>query len=239
MAIEPKAEVERLGAALSAALEDNLVSFCLYGPAVRHDVPQAKRELTTLLVLRDVSPDALQPMHGAVADWTKRGNPPPLIFSERGWRDSTDVFPIEVEDMREAHLLVRGGSPFDGMTTSRDDLRTELERELRGKLLQLRTEYVAAAPDGKALDGLLIQSLGTFFILFRAVLRLVGQDPPQQREPLMRATAEATHLDAEAFEWPLARMAGQRVRKLAADDPVASRYLEQLERLAQFVDSWR
>lgn len=235
MAKDPKVLVETLGTELERALGDNLAAFCLYGPAVRHDT-RDDRALPTLLIVRDASPLALRPIEKVVADWTRKGHPPPLIFSADGWRSSTDVFPIEIEDMREAHLVVRGQSPFEGVMTTRADLRRELEREVRSKLLRLRTQFVAAAPDGKALTELLLDSAGAFFVLFRAVLRLLGQSPPQEREPLVRATAEATGMDAGAFAWMLDRLAGRRAPALGAYDPRGDRYVEQIERLAVFVD---
>jgi hypothetical protein len=238
MARNIKLMVDQLGADLEQALGENLVAFCLYGPAVRHDTREEDREATTLLIVRDVAPAALRPIEAAIAAWSKRGNPPPLIFAEDGWRNSADVFPIEIEDMREAHLLVRGRDPFGWVPTTKEDLRRELEREMRGKLLRLRTEFVAAAPHGKALGELLLDSAATFFVLFRAVLRLTDRDPPQTPRTLVQEVAEVAGLEAAAFDWVLDRIVGHNVQALRAYDPVGDHYLEQLERLNRFVDAF-
>ncbi len=238
MAKEPYAKLEALAAQLERKLGDNLVAFALYGPAVRHDAREEDRELTTLLILQDASPVALRPAEAEIAAWTKKGNPPPLIFSEQGWRSSTDVFPIEIEDMREANQLLRGRDPFEGLATTKEDLRRELEREVRGKLLRLRTEFGAAAPNGKALGELLLDSAGTFFVLFRAVLRLAGHTPPQTPKTLVHETAEIAGLDAAAFDWVLDKIVGHNVQALKAYDPIGDRYMEQIERLARFVDTY-
>ena len=235
MARDKMAKVEEFATRLEQALGDNLVSFMLYGPAVR---AEGKKDTTTLLIVRDASPKKLRPIEAFIASWAKKGNPPPLIFSEQGWRSSTDVFPIEIEDMREAHLLLKGEDPLDGLHTTKQDLRRELEREVRGKLLQLRTEFAAVASDGKAAGLLLADSAVTFFILFRAVLRLVGNTPPSDPKALVRETAEVTGLDSDAFDWILDRLAGRKPPALKAYDPVGDRYVEQIERLAQFVDSF-
>ncbi len=237
MAKDMKIKLEEFATGLEGALGDNLVSLCLYGPAVRHDTRDGDRTMSTLLILRDASPKSLRPIEGAVRSWTKKGHPPPLIFSEKGWRGSADVFPIEIEDMREAHLLIRGASPFEDQPTSRQDLRRELEREVRSKLLFLRTEFVAAAADARALESLLLESAGTFFILFRAVLRLLDRHPPQEREPLVLETAEATGMDPAAFAWVLDKLAGRKTSKLVAYDAIGDRYLEQIERLTDFIDA--
>jgi hypothetical protein len=238
MAKDLTTKAEELGARLAEGLGDNLHAFCLYGPAVRHDTRDGERALTTLLIVRDAAPAALRPIQKVVADWTRKGNPPPLIFGERGWRASTDVFPIEIEDMREAHRLLRGRDPFEGIATTRVDLRRELEREVRGKLLRLRTEFAAAAVKGKNLEDLLLDSIGTFFVLFRAVLRLTGRAPPQTPKTLVQEAAEVTGMDASAFTWVLDKLVGHNVPALKAHDAVGERYLAQVERLVEFVDTY-
>jgi hypothetical protein len=238
MAKDPSARLERFAAELERGLGENLVAFCLYGPGVRRDVREKNRELTTLLIVRDVSAAALHPAHHAIAQWAKEGNPPPLVFEETGWRRSADVFPIEIEDMREAHRLLRGRDPFAGMTIDRADLRRELEHEVRGKVLRLRTEYAAAAPNGKALEELLLDSAGTFFVLLRAVLRLVGRTPPQTPRALVTDVAAAAKLDAAAFDWVTDKLVGHNVPALKPFDLVAERYLAQIERVVRFVDEF-
>jgi len=230
-----KPQVHEFSTRLERELGDNLVSFMLYGPAVRSE---GTGKATTLLILRNASPSALRSIEAHVAGWTKKGNPPPLIFSQLEWQSSADVFPIEIEDMREAHVLLLGDDPLAEIATTKEDLRRELEREIRGKLLQLRTEFTAAASSGKQLGDLLVESARTFFVLFRATLRLAGRPPPQEAEQLVGETGQVVGLDASCFEWILTKIAGKKVPNLQDYDPVGDRYLQQMERLAQFVDSF-
>jgi hypothetical protein len=175
-------------------------------------------------------------MGKALAEWVRSGEPPPLLFSDDEWRASADVFPLEIEDMRDAHRVIRGRDPLAGVATSRDDLRRQLEREVRGKLLHLRTEYAASAEDGRALGRLLENSLGTVLVLCRATLRVTGRVPPADPAALVRETAAVAGLDPAAFEWALSRRAGGRVPSLAAFDPRGTRYVDQVEQLARFVN---
>jgi hypothetical protein len=235
MAADIMQKVGEFAKPLERGLGDNLVSLLLYGPAVRRE---GTSEITTLMIVRDASPRALRPVESHIASWSKKGNPPPLIFSELEWRSSADVFPIEIEDMKDAHILVSGEDPLAGMETTLEDLRRELEREIRGKLLRLRTEFAASAADGKVLGALLIDSSRTFFVLFRAVLKLVGRAPANDTEGLVHALADVTGLDAASFEWVLAKLAGRKVPGLKAYDAIGDKYLEQIERLEHFVDSY-
>lgn len=235
MAKDLSKKVEEFANSLEKALGDNLLSLLLYGPAVRVEGPSIP---TTLLVVRDASPRALRNIEATVGGWVKKGFPPPLIFSEREWHASTDVFPIEIEDMREAHRLLRGTDPLDGIETVQEDLRRELEREVRGKLLQLRTEFAATASDGKALGALLADSATTFFVLFRATLRLAGRTPPLDSAALVKETADLAGFDGTAFDWILGKLAGRKQPNLKPYDAVGDHYVEQIELLAHFVDAY-
>ena len=231
--------MERFAERLESALGDNLVAAVLYGSAARGTYVKGRSDFNVLVIVRDASAAGLRPVAGAVADWAKSGEPPPLILSEAEWRASADVFPIEIEDMREAHRLLRGRDVFEGLETRREDLRQELEREVRGKLLRLRTEYAAAASDGRALGKLLLASASTFLALLRATLRLAGRVPPREPAPLVRAAAEVTGMDACAFDWVVGRLEGRDLPPLEPFDAEGARYVDAIERLARFVDGTR
>jgi len=236
MAADKKLGQEEFARRVESALGDNIVSLVLFGSAARGTHVEGRSDINLLLIVQDASVAALHAATPVVAEWARGGQPPPLIFSEAEWRASTDVFPIEIEDMRDAHRVLAGRDPLDGVVTTRNHLRFELEHEVRGKVLRLRTEYAAAAADGKTLGRLLVHSAGTFFVLFRAVLRLTGGVPPADHDALVRETAAAAGLDASVFEWVLAALDGKKPPELAAYDPIAGRYVDAMEQLADFVD---
>ena len=236
MAGSTKPDLGQFASRLEGALGDNLVALLLFGSAARGTHVEGRSDLNALLIVRDATVARLHAASPILAEWAKAGEPAPLVFSEAEWRSSADVFPIEIEDMREAHRVLAGRDPFAGLTTRKADLRRELEHELRGKVLRLRTEYAAAAADGTALGRLLVHSAGTFFVLFRATVRLTGGVPPADHDALVRRTAAAAGLDASAFDWVLAALAGRNPKPLQPYDPIAGKYVDTMERLADFVD---
>jgi predicted nucleotidyltransferase len=236
MAAEKKVDLEAFARRLEGALGENLVALLLFGSAARGTHVAGRSDINLLLVVRDATVAALHAATPVVADWVKEGRAAPLIFAAAEWQASADVFPIEIEDMREAHRLLAGRDPFEGLATRRADLRAELEHEARGKVLRLRTEYAAAAADGKALGRLLVHSAGTFFVLFRALLRLTGGVPPVRHDALVREAAAAADLDVTAFDWVLKALAGEHPAELQPYDPVAGRYVDSMEKLADYVD---
>lgn len=227
--------LERLTKAVTAATGDNLVSLVLYGSAADGQVG-AQSDVNLLLVLRDASAAALHPVGAALRDWLKGGERAPLVFSLDGWQRAADVFPIEIEDIRQRHRVLHGVNPVVDLTTTRDDLRKELEREARGLLIQLRASYAAAASDGKALAAVVQDSLRTVLVLFRASLRLTEGDIPSTREALVEAVARNAGFDPAAFRWPLEQQAAAKPGRLQPNDPVAAAYLDAVATFVTYVD---
>ena len=236
MADDIDAAAQSLSSAMVAALGDNLVSLMLYGSAARGSRVAGRSDANVLLVVRDASADALRRAAPALAAWLKVAKAPPLIQTEADWAASADVFPIEVEDIREAHRLLAGRDALAGLVTTRENLRLELEREARGKLIRLRAEYAAAGADGQALAELLARALSTFLILFRAGLRLAARPVPAGDEQVVAAAAGVAGFDANAFAWALGARQRPRAPALAPFDPIAAAYLAAVERFVLWVD---
>jgi len=179
--------------------------------------------------------DALAPVARA---WTKSGHPAPLILTEREWRESADAFPIEYEDMREAHRLLAGRDPWPGIRVERDQLRRQLEQELMGKLVRLRQAYAALWAEPKRLAGVIVGSAPGFFTMLRALLRLAGQPVPAGPEMLVGAAATLIGFTAGDLAPLVRHAAGGPALRLEgkASDPVVAAYLAAVARTAEFVN---
>lgn len=227
--------LEKFAAAVNGAAGENLVALVLYGSAAagRHT---SRSDLNLLLILRDAGAAALRPLGPAFRDWVRSGERPPLVFSETGWRNAADVFPIEIEDIRARHRVLRGVNPVADLSTTPADLRHQLEREARGLLIQLRASYAAGASDGRALTAVVSDSLGTVLALFRALLRLRGVEVPDDASALVASTAQLAGFDATALGWPLAQRTATKPARLAPDDPIAGAYLDAVTTFVDFID---
>ena len=181
-----KLTVEQFAAAVARALGERLVALLLYGSWARGTHVPDRSDVNTLLIC-DTADDALfAALAPAMRDWTRAGQPAPLILTEREWRESADAFPIEYEDIRDAHRLLAGRDPWSGIRVDRGHVRRQLEHELMGKLVRLRQAYAALHDDPKQLARVVVGSAGGFFTMLRAVLRLAGRPrcvPAQQATP--------------------------------------------------------
>lgn len=172
-------------------------SAVLYGSAARGDFVPGRSNLDLMLITDDLSPAKLAGLGGAFAGWRKSGYEPPLVILRSEWASASDVFPIEITDMRCGYEVLRGADPVAGLTVAPADLRQALEREFRGKLLRLRQGYVAAAGDTATLGMLAGRSSGTFLVLLRGLLVLLGRTVPREPVEVAAAAAAAMGMDGE------------------------------------------
>jgi len=234
----PKLTVETFAAEVARALGKRLVALLLYGSWARGTHVPDRSDVNTLLICDAVDGalfDALAPVVGA---WTRSGHPAPLILTEREWRESADAFPIEYEDMREAHRLLAGRDPWPGIRVERDQLRRHLEHELKGKLVRLRQAYGALWAEPKRLAEVIVGSAPGFFTMLRAVLRLAGRPVPARPEALVGdagtligfAASDLAPLIRHAEGGPALRLEG------GARDPLVAAYLVAVARAAEYVN---
>lgn len=201
--------LEDFSAQLSNALGARLGTLLLYGSAARAGggaTPSTPGMNTLLVVAGDGAADAA--LFSAIAEpvraWVAAGHPPPLILTEREWRESADAFPIEYEDIREAHRVLAGRDPLAGIAVSRDHVRRQLEHELKGKLMHLRQAYAAAWDRPKQLAEIVRETRPGFLAMLRAALRLAGRTPPAEPEVLVRAAGTLIGFAPEALTEPAA-----------------------------------
>lgn len=227
---------EELARELERIYRDELVSVVLYGSAARGEYVAGISDLNVLVLLRDTGPATLRRASALAREWVGEGNPPPLVMGVEEWRRSADVFPIELSDIRDAHRVLHGADPFVGIVIDPADLRHQCEHELKGKHIQLRERYLFTSGEPEELGMVLKRSLSTFLVLFRAVLRLLGEEGVREPEAVIRRTGERAGFDpAPLLEILRARRDGGDFRP-AADSAVVTGYLDAVAHVVDFVD---
>jgi predicted nucleotidyltransferase len=213
-----------------------VIAVVLYGSAARGEYREGLSDLNVLVLLTEADAASLRKGSALAREWVKAGNAPPLVMSEEEWRRSSDVFPIEYADMRDAHRLLYGRDPFTGLEIRREDLRLQCERELKAKQIQLREHYMLSAGEPAELGTLLQRSFPTFLVLFRTVLRLLDEAVPAEPAEVLALVGRKVGFDAAPLgEILRARQAGETLSPQATDPRVVA-YLEAVSRTVGFVD---
>ena len=198
--------VDGFATALSQALGPRLVSLVLYGSVAREQGAERGQPggMNTLLIVDGVDADLFSRLGNSVRAWIGAKHPPPLIFTEREWRESADAFPIEFDDIRAAHRVLAGRDPWHGISVKHQDVRRQLEHELKGKLVHLRQAYAADWGNAKRLAETVQSTWAGFLTMLRAVLRLAGRTAPAAPEALVRDAAVLIGFGADGLTEPAA-----------------------------------
>ena len=198
--------VDDFAAQLTDALGPRLATLLLYGSAARH--PAEAAAMNTLLIVRADGGSMDAELFGKLAEpvrkWVASGHPPPLMMTDREWRDSADAFAIEYEDIRDAHRVLAGRDPWAGISVRRDHLRRQLEHELMGKLMHLRQAFAAYWSQPKRLADVVRETRSSFLTMLRTVLRLAGRPAPAARDALVRDAAALVGFAPDNFAEPAA-----------------------------------
>ncbi|HME11583.1 MAG TPA: nucleotidyltransferase domain-containing protein [Candidatus Acidoferrum sp.] len=178
----------------------NLHSVVLYGSSARGDFHQDHSDLNVLVILESLAATDLRRVSPAVKWWTiDQREPAPLFFTAEELARSSDVFAIELLDIREAHRVLYGKDPVTAINIPMNLHRVELEHELRTTQLKLRQHYLLAADKPHELISVLIKSSSSVVTLLRHVLIAYNESVPATRQEIVARTAAIAGADASAL----------------------------------------
>ncbi|GIU81216.1 MAG: nucleotidyltransferase domain-containing protein [Acidobacteria bacterium] len=194
-----KQELESFIEDLTKAHKENLVSVILYGSAATGDFQENISDYDLLVVLRHITPKDLTDAYVAAREWQKMGHRLPVYLTASELKDAADVFPIEYYQMKKAHIVLFGKDILSEVQISDENLRHQIEYELRGKLIRLRRLYIPACNNAEKLSEIMVKSFSNFIALFRAVLSLHKIETPQTKSAVINSMAQHFKINPNPF----------------------------------------
>jgi hypothetical protein len=229
-----EADVQSFVATLKQDAGANLECAILYGSAANGEFHEEFSNVNLMCVMRDTSLRSLEAIAKAVRSWTKK-QPAPLIVTRAELERSTDVFSIELLDMKQHHKVLFGDDVLSGLDVPLTQHRVQVEYELREKLILLRQRAMMAANDKQMLE-LLVQSVPSFSTLFRHALIALDRTAPMSRRESITHLSQRVKFEAASFITVLdIREHKIDAKKLDVKDLFA-RYLAAVEQVVAAVD---
>jgi predicted nucleotidyltransferase len=233
----PEEKIREFVEKARAGAGENLESMILYGSAAGGDYHAEFSDVNLLCVLRDCSYASMLALAPAARWWEKQKQPPPLFVTRAELRRSTDVFTIELIDMKQHHRVIFGDDVITGLEISMELHRVQVEYELREKLILLRQHLVLAGDDDSRIREVLVRSVSSFATLFRHSLIALGEAAPLLKHEAIAALAQRLGFDAS----PMEQLLAVRERRVAAKSlparAIAARYLQVVEKVTESVDT--
>ena len=184
---------------LQGAYGEGLQSVILYGSGARGGYVPGKSDLNFLVVLAEGAAGDLERILPAIPKWKKRSVATPLFMTKAFIRSSLDVYPVEFLNMKRHYQVVHGEDVLGDLAFDREAMRRQCERELKGKLMLLRTGFLETADRAQDLKRLMAGSITAFLSIFAALLDIKGRQIPGGRREVVTAVAEACGFDADPF----------------------------------------
>jgi hypothetical protein len=216
---------------------DAVSSVVMYGPAARGGDQSVDGSIGFLVVMHDNTPSELARCAGHLKSWSKQGIATPLFLDNGYIEQSLDTFPLEFMAMQVSHQVLAGEDVLEGLVFDKADVRRQCERELKGKLIHLRAEYLTLRGNAKALMDLVKRSLATFRLVFVGALYLRDIDSPSQTGDILDAVADAYGLDGVFLRKLEAVARGDIKITVAEADSLFDRYVEELMTLSRAIDN--
>jgi predicted nucleotidyltransferase len=208
-------------------------SAVLYGSVVRNEHVPGLSDVNLMLIVDRLDSDTLTRLEPPFSDWVGHKLPPPQLMTAVEWSRASDVFPVEIADMKVAYRVLRGVDPVQGLSVARGDLRRALEYEFRGKLNRLRQGFVPSERHPDTLGAIARSSIASVAALYRALLTLVGRTPPVEMARTILDTATVVGFDAA----PLTTISAHRADAgWNCSRETFEGYLRAVERTVAYVD---
>ena len=232
----PEKKINDFVGRLRGAAGENLESVILFGSAVTGDFHPEFSNLNIFCVVRDNSFAALQALAPPVKWWDGQKQPPPLFMTRQQIERSTDVFTIELIDIKQHHRVLFGEDVLQSVTIPPKLHRVQVEYELGEKLALLRQHLLLASGNDSRMWELLVRSVSSFATLFRHTLMVLGRDAPIGKREAIQALSKHIGFDSSAFLRVLDVRESKADRKKSDVAEVFSGYLAALEQVTTTVD---
>jgi hypothetical protein len=231
-----EAQIAAFAEEVQGALGDRLVALVLHGSAAGDDWVPGRSDVNTAIVVPRVTIEVLEALAPLVARWRARGFALPVLMDTEYLSRARDTFPMELDDIRRQHRVLAGTDPFAALALDREALRRECEYEARAKLLRLRALFLDTARTPPAIEALMTESLKSFTIVLRHLLRLRSGDGAHAYGDVLTAGERAVG-PLPVMRSLLAHRAGAATLGVGALRAEFAAYLAEVERIVEAVDA--
>ena len=179
---------------------DKLVSVILYGSAVKGRFSDKISDVNVLILIAKESPDEVISLGKKSARLIWKNRISPLVLTVPEFINSADVFPMEYLDIRHSRKVIFGGDVTEELEITQDNLRHQVEAQLRGSITSLRGALLHGRGRTANSKRFLRAWFGSQNALFRGLLRLKGEtEIPSDPEEIAAKLGEVFSVSTDAL----------------------------------------
>ncbi len=233
----PKEIFPEIIADYKAKFNKELISIILYGSAATDNYRPGRSDINFLIVLSEAGIENLDSAFDVVNKWIKKKVVIPLFLTEKYIETSLDVYPVEYLNFKKNYVLVYGKDVLKDLIIEPKWLRLQCEREIKGKLLLLRTGFLEARGKKALMRELADRSTRSFSAIFTALLFLKDQEVVGGTREVFSKICQLFDLDRSVFLKLLDLRDNNIDPKAHELKELFKAYMNEIRKLAILVDS--
>lgn len=153
--------------------KDNLLAVILYGSYVKGNYFTKRSDINMMIIRTQRSTEELIHLNKCCRKWHKKFNLSiPMVLTKEEIQTSTDVYPMEYLDIKENNTVLYGEDIFSSLNISLNNLRLELENQIKSKLIFIRKALITFTKKPKTLKFIILDSLASINIIIKNILNL-------------------------------------------------------------------
>lgn len=218
------------------AFHENINSIYVTGSAVTSDFNEKSSNINSAIILNEINFDFIEFLASLGRKFKGKKIAAPLVITSDYIKNSCDVFPIEFLDLRLIHKIVYGADILKDIQINKSNLRLQCEREIKTKLLGLWQGYISSMGEKDIMLKFLSKSITGIITLFRAIVFLLGKEPPVKKRDVIKTIEDITDIRKDVFEKMI--MVKANLLKPSKEDLhiFFKQYYKNLEAIAKIVN---
>jgi len=215
---------------------NNVLSVALVGTVLTSDYIHNVSDINSVVVLKNMELGFLKILSAQGKAAKKNKIAAPLIMTKHYIDTSLDTFPIEFLNFSLLHQTIYGENCLSKLTIHPQDLRLQLEREMKSRLIGLRQSYLSSLGDKKVLGQELSHFLSSLIPLFRSFIFLKKAAPAIGYKEVISQFHDISGFDGSPFEQALEIRRQTHPAKLDIEMLFEKIYWAS-EKLSEYVDA--
>jgi len=162
-----------------------LKSCILYGSFVKGNYVKGMSDINLIVIVDNLNAADLEKISRNLSRFAYRNLIKPFFFSESFFLSSSDVFPVEWQDIKENHIVIAGDDLISGINIKSENLRIEIERKIK----QLFLDFQHATIFEKDRFSIVKETVKNLRFLIPLIERQTGKkiNMPENLEKLIKA----------------------------------------------------
>ena len=217
----------------------DLSGLVLFGSATRGDFILGQSNINMLFVVRSLSVELLQRAGRLHRQWGKHQIVAPLVMTEDHLDRSRSLFPLELLQMTQSHVVLAGHDPFVALQIDTVRLGWQCEQELLANLLRVRQRFIEGEGRVEAIRALLILSITAVLPCIRGLLHIIEQSAKGKDVEILERLPVTLQFDPATFLEILHMKRGFSSPGSLEWPKVYDRYLHNLELFSKRIQEIR